>query len=293
VTELVFYVGQDVPLAAFPVDDTGAPANGAVTVVVTAPDSTTASTSAPVSVATGQYTAVVPTVAQAGTYLVRWTCVGAGNAFTWVDEQEFTVVAQSGLHIVDIASVRAHLNLSNTVHDDEIKGFIYAADDLARDFCGPLALEQHTQWVTGGRPAVGVDWRPIQAITSVTEYYGLSAFTITEQQLGAQTNAFGYTIDYVTSTLTRRTFGGAPALWALGANNVKIVYTAGLGKIPFTVRLGALELVRHLYQQTQQGRRGGRPSMSGADGEAVPMGFALPDRVVELWAPYRRPPGIA
>jgi hypothetical protein len=29
------------------------------------------------------------------------------------------------------------------------------------------------------------------------------------------------------------------------------------------------------------------------DSAGIPMGFALPDRVIELWSPFRRPPGIA
>jgi hypothetical protein len=56
-----------------------------------------------------------------------------------------------------------------------------------------------------------------------------------------------------------------------------------------------LELIRHLWQMTQQG--GGRPKFnSGAydGGEAVVhTGFAIPSRVLELWQAYYRGPGIA
>jgi hypothetical protein len=77
---------------------------------------------------------------------------------------------------------------------------------------------------------------------------------------------------------------------------VKIVYTAGrAGAVPWSVRLGSLELIRHLWQLTQQGGRS-RFAGSGYDSEGgagVPAGFALPNRVLELWKPFKRPPGIA
>jgi hypothetical protein len=56
-----------------------------------------------------------------------------------------------------------------------------------------------------------------------------------------------------------------------------------------------LELIRHLWQMTQQG--GGRPKFGGSaydGGEAmVSTGFAIPARVLELWQPFYRGPGIA
>jgi hypothetical protein len=147
----------------------------------------------------------------------------------------------------------------------------------------------------GGVPTLSPDWLPLVSVQSCTEYYGLSGFALTEQPLGTQMNAFAFTVDYQSGQIQRRTFGGAPAQFAVGSKNVKLVYTAGrLGSIPYTIRLGALELIRHLFQQTQQG---GRPKFGNAamDGDAfsTPMGFALPDRVIELWAPFRRAPGIA
>lgn len=199
--------------------------------------------------------------------------------------------------IVDLDSVKAHLNIpsSDTTQDVELQGFIDAAADIARDVIGPVFPETHTQFFDGGTPRVAVDWLPLASVTSVTEYYGLSGFTLTEQPLGGQTDAFAYTVDYTTGQITRRTFGGEAALFAPGAKNIKVVYVSGRsGTVAPTVRLGLLELIRHLFQLTQQG---GRPRFGGAalDGESmgVPTGFALPQRVMELWQPFKRPPGIA
>lgn len=197
--------------------------------------------------------------------------------------------------IVDLASVKAHLNmpLSDTSQDAELQGFIDAAGDLARDVIGPITAEPHTEWHDGGSPTITLDWLPVASVQSVTEYIAASTWALTEQPLGSSVDAYGYTVDLDRGQITRRAVGAA-VCFPGGTKNVKVVYTAGTGTIPPTVRLGALELIRHLWQLTQQG---GRPRFGGAalDGESagVPTGFALPARVLELWAPYRRGPGIA
>jgi hypothetical protein len=298
-TQTIYFVGQDVGLTCTPLDDNGNATTGALSVSVTVTSPTGATTTPAVSSAGGgAYSAVVPSVS-AGTWLVRWTATGTNGTVPvgWAYEDQFTVRPQGVEQLVDLVSVKKHLNipLNDNRQDEELQGFILTAADQARDVCGPFLPEQHTQFFDGGLTTLQPDWLPVASVQSVTEYYGLSAFVLTEQPLGAQMNAFAFTADYDTGQLTRRTFGGEAALFALGTKNVKVVYTAGTGgQIPFTIRLGALELIRHLWQQTQNG---GRPKFgsAGMDGESmgVPMGFALPDRVIELWGPKRRPPGIA
>lgn len=292
----MYYAGQDVGLTATPVDSAGLPLGGAVVVTVTVTDPTGVVTSPAVAgPVSGAYSAVVSGVAVAGIWLYRWAATGTGTK--WSGEGQFTVRPLGVEQLVDLASVKAHLNIppTDTRQDDELQGLILAAGDQARDVCGPFLPEAHTEWFDGGRATIFPDWVPLTKVLSATEYYGLSAFALTEQPLGAQMDAFSFTVDYVTGQVTRRTFGGEAAMFAIGHKNVKLVYTAGRGgAVPYTVRLGVLELIRHIWQQTQQG---GRPKFGGAalDGDSlgVPMGFALPDRVVELWAPFRRPPGIA
>jgi len=290
---LVYYVGQDVALKVAPTDDSGNPLGSlqGVSVAVTDPSgaSSTPTVSGPVS---GAYTAVVSGVSLAGVWLVRWTATG------WSYETQFQVRAVGAEQLVDLPSVKAHLNIptNDTRQDDELQGFILAAGEIARNHCGPFIPETHTQYFDGGRSKLMPDFTPVTKVLSATEYYGLSAYPLTEQELGAQMDAFAFTVDYASGEITRRTFGGEAATFAFGSKNVKVVYTAGRsGAVPWTVRLGVLELIRHLWQMTQQG--GGRPKFGGSaydGGEAmVPTGFAIPTRVLELWQPYYRGPGIA
>jgi hypothetical protein len=293
-SQTLYYVGQDVGVTTTALDDNGNPATGALTVTMTVTDPNgVVTTPTASSTGGGGFAAVVPSVATAGNWLWRFTATGTGVGFA--TEGQFSVRQQGIEQFIDLLSVKKHLNItpSVTTNDDELQGYILMAAEQARDVCGPYLAEQHTQFFDGGCNAVQPDWLPLASIQSATEYYGLSAFPLTEQPLGSQMNAFAFTADYSTGQITRRTFGGQPAMFAIGAKNIKIVYTAGRsGQIPYTVRLGALELVRHLWTMTQQHSRGRRHDTEFAD-SSVPTGFALPDRVVELWSPYRRPPGIA
>jgi hypothetical protein len=291
---LLYFTGQDVGLTETILDDTGAPATGTLTVTLTVTDPAgTVTTPAATSAGGGQYVAAVPAVAVAGTWLYRWTATGTGVGYA--SEGQFQVRPLGVEQVVDLASVKAHLNIpaSNTSQDAELQGFILAAGELARDVVGPLLPEQHTEWHNGGNPTITLDWLPLASVLSVTEYVSASTWVLTEQPLGTSTDAYGYTVDPDRGQITRRATGGA-VCFPGGIKNVKVVYTASRTDIPWTVRLGALELIRHLFQLTQQG---GRPRFGGAsldgDSSGVPTGFALPARVLELWQPFKRPPGIA
>jgi len=293
---LIYYAGSDVGLTVTVLDDTGAPATGSVAVSVAVTDPAGVVTHpATVSAGSGAYSAVVPGATVPGVWQYRWTATGTGVGFA--SEGQFQVRPLGVEQLVDMASVKAHLNmrLEDTRQDDELQGYILAAADLARNFCGPFLPEVHTEYFDGGVPTIVPDWLPVSSVLSCTEYYGLAGFALTEQPLGSASDAFAFTVDYSSGQITRRAMGGEAALFAYGAKNIKLVYTAGRsGAVPYSIRLGALELIRHLWQMTQQG---GRPRFGSAgydgDGPVIQTGFALPNRVMELWSTHRRGPGIA
>jgi hypothetical protein len=297
VVALVYVTGQDVGLRAAVVDATGQAATGTLSVAVTVTDPGGTTTSpATVAAGGGVYTAVVPAVTIPGVWLYRWEATGDG--LNWADEGQFQVRPPGVEQLVDLASVKAHLNIptGDDRQDDEVIGFILAAADLARDVVGPVLPEVHTEWHDGGRPTLALDWLPVASIASVTEYIAASTWALTEQRLGqAAMDGYGYTVDLDRGTVTRRAVGDAIP-FAPGTRNVKVVYTAGRnGTVPYSVRLGTLELIRHLWQLTQQpGRRQfGGGALDGDNGGRIPTGFAIPNRVMELWKPFKRPPGVA
>jgi hypothetical protein len=194
--------------------------------------------------------------------------------------------------IASLAEAREYLNFtSDTSHDTELQRFIDAADPVIEDIVGPVNTVQVTEWYDGGRPYIVLRQNPVVTVDSITEYSGATGTALTATTSPADAGSWTYTFDTDDGILYRVTSAGS-SFFANGANNVKVVYTVGRSPVPTNIKLAALELIRHLYQSTQQG---GRPQFGGAgeEGPWAPAGFAVPTRVIELLAPHRRERRIA
>lgn len=81
-------------------------------------------------------------------------------------------------------------------------------------------------------------------------------------------------------------------LYGTVPGSYRVTYTAGYDPVPAALRLAVLIVAAHLWD-TQRGR-GARPrtvaiGQGGGDQQvSVPMGFLVPNRALELMAPYRR-----
>jgi hypothetical protein len=195
--------------------------------------------------------------------------------------------------ILTLAETRTHLNFpaADTSHDTELQGFIDDASPVIEDVVGPV-----DEWYDGGAPWIILRRRPVVSVTTVTEYRGPLGYVLTQVATPDLGTTYSYSFE-PTGRLIRRSAGGGSAPFPSGAGAVHVVYVAGRASVPPNVRLAALELVRHLYQMTQQGGRpafgtgggGGMEEMIGA----TPSGFAIPTRVLELLGTNRRYPSLA
>jgi len=160
--------------------------------------------------------------------------------------------------LATLADIHAHLNIpvGDTSHDVELQGFLDAATATITYATGPQAATTFTETRDGGGSVIMLDNPPILSITSVTEYWTPAGQVLTAQQLGSGNySTFGYSLDDpVSGKLTRRTAGGFASTFLGGRGSVVIVYIAGTATTAPDVRLAALEDIRGLYQQTQQGR---------------------------------------
>jgi len=194
--------------------------------------------------------------------------------------------------LVTLADAKTHMNITATTWDTEIQGFIDDATPVVEDIVGPVIQVAFDEWYDGGGMFLSVRHRPIVSVTSVTEYIGTSAYTLTGVATPDLGTSYSYTFE-PSGRVIRRSGGGGMRPFPVGVSNVRVVYVAGRATVPPNVRLGALELIRHLYQLSQQG---GRPAFGGGaaeEGPWAPSGFAVPTRVLELLAPNRRHPSIA
>jgi hypothetical protein len=228
-----------------------------------------------------------------GRFQVLWTAVQGGTDGSYQDVFDVRPNGMSAL--VSLSDVTEYLNLPTqpAVELNKLQRILNASSILIQDITGPMAPTVYTEWFDGGTETVSPSHKPVIRVLSAAEYYGISEFVLTEQPLGFQTDAFAFTVDYITGEVMRRTYGGAAAQYAIGDKNVRITYQAGRSYVPENVQLGTLELVRFFYNHTQvPSGRGGRPA--GPDGlENVLIGFAVPNFVVEMVQPHWRGPGIA
>lgn len=196
------------------------------------------------------------------------------------------------MSIASLAEAKDYLNIpiGDPTHDAELQRFVDAADPVVEDIVGPVNQATFDEFYDGGRSWIVLRRNPVISIQAVTEYAGATPTTLTVAATPAVITSSSYVFD-PDGILYRVTAAGS-SHFSAGANNIRVQYTAGRTVVPPNIKLGALELIRHLYQSTQQG---GRPQFGGAaeDLPWAPAGFAVPTRVIELLAPYRRERRIA
>lgn len=237
----------------------------AVTLTITKPDGTTATPTVS-STSTGVYTASYsPTVA--GRYALRWVATGT-NAAAYADA--FTVFDTTELGLVGLDDAKAHLNISSSTSDEELRVVLMAATAAAEDYLRrPLRRATKTQTFygpAGNGLALILDRPDVASITSIDN----DGDTLTDDDYAADLNA--------------------GVIWrSSGWDYPVVVSYVSRGLDSPAIRQAVLELVRHLWE-TQRGSMPMLPrGVDGMDSFNPAMSYSLPRRVTELLAPHRMP----
>lgn len=289
-----FDLGGTVPLAWTIKDSTGALADGgSLSFSIVQPDGTTAGPTTPTHASLGKYTGS-GVAAQAGRHIVTLTVTGA-NAGVYVDT--YDVVDYSGIQVVSVTDALAELNLDKTpdptVYVPELRGYILGISAVIESIVGKLAVVTYDEWYDGGYPTISLLNVPVVSVTSVVETWGAGATrTLTLQPPDTSSDAYGYSVDVDTATITRR-INGVAGPFAAGRRNVHVVYKAGRSAVPPNVRMGALELIRINWQPQTGGNRPGYEGPSDVVDGSFRMGFYVPNRVMEQLVPSVVDFGIA
>lgn len=196
--------------------------------------------------------------------------------------------------IVGLQDVYDHLAIStpNPALDAKFNRYIGAVTDIIDNAVGDILPTEYDEWHNGGGNFIVLDHTPVISVQLVTEFYGMTLYTLTEQPLDGSVamDFFGYSVDYKTGQIARRIRGAEPGLFAYGAKNIHVQYTAGIGEtVPMSLQFAALEDIRVLYQTTELGNR------FGSDDEPVDMRSPLRlfPRVMQFLAGYERIPGVS
>lgn len=235
----MYDIGDTVPLAFELAGDS------TVVLTVELPDGTSA-TPEVTRAGLGRYTAgYVPT--QAGLHRIRWV---ASGALSGSHQDVFNVRPAGDLQLISLAAAKAHLNMTETVDDEELRGWIAAATRVAERHTGlTMCRRSFTEQACG--PRFHLTRTPLLSVESPTSATVLDASS-------------GH-VEVATS------------------DPVTVVYTAGMRVVPENY-LGAVAIISaHLFDTQRISSLGQQVSVTGED-TLTPggLGFALPERAVQL-----------
>jgi hypothetical protein len=290
-------VGDALPFGVNIYDATGSLSNGGtVTLTVIQPDGTTAGPFTVTSSTVGVYSYTFTTT-MSGRHLGEWTSTttNAGG-----EPQAFQVLPIAP--VLTVGEFKAHASITGTADDAEIAAFIASATAILEGLCGPI----YPRVITGeahnaGARQIWTDFAPIISVSTLTEMWGLTQYTLTAQPVGSSTNMFGYTIDdYREGRITRRgtasisvPFGYASGTGSsISTGTVQISYTAGRANPSANVQLALKELTRYLWQQVKGGPSSFQEGYSAASSSG--LSAAMRSRLLLILGPEAsRPLGIA
>ncbi len=246
----------------------------AATWTVRLPDGTTSSFPA-TPTSPGAYRNDYP-VTQPGPHAVRWVGTGA-NAGTWSDT--FDARPANPASLISLTDARKALRYDETAFvgdDEEIRLYIEAATWAVENHLRRAVVRREiTDIAHGCRGArqVMLDWHPVLALTSVTRLDAPGTWDV--------------------GTLRVEPSGRVTTDGPRFDGDVEFVYVAGDLVVGGNILAAARIIVKHLWQVNQGSQ--GASRWSGMDdsmsvGWAASMGYALPNRAIELLG--GRPPMV-
>jgi hypothetical protein len=259
-----------------------------VTCTVTAPDGTI---STPTPTVAGLLASVPITATLPGGWGIVWAT--SGTVVGAVQDQ-FTCVPFE-FDLISLPDLKEELQITadTTKYDPKLRRWLKSATNVVENVTGPIRLHDVQDVFDGGTVSIVLTARWIASITLIAENVAGTQYVLTEQPLGSSSSAYGFTWDKDTNTLIRRDQSGGARAFAAGRNNVVVNYKAGLPVIPDDVQLATAELIKHWWNKSGV-MRGGPRGFQQSDDDAMnmPGNYMVPNAVMELLEPWRRPPGI-
>jgi hypothetical protein len=271
---VAFDLGAVVPLGTTVQDAAGAPANaGSMALVITLPDRTTVTVGPVTPTSTGVYAHDYPTV-QAGRHSVRWLASGI-NAGAYTDM--FDVREATPPVLMSLATAKKHLKKNDSNDDDEIRDWIEACTRAVEQFVGPVIVRTVVETADfSSARSVALQQIPVVELTSV----------VAVRTGGTSYDVDDLDLDPETGIVTRKDGG-------MLYGPLRFTYPAGRAIVSANIRSASKIILQHLWR-TRQGP--GRPQLGTGDfdvNEPIPgLGFAIPNRAVQLLDPDRLPPVV-
>ncbi|MEV4974446.1 hypothetical protein [Streptomyces scopuliridis] len=243
-------------------------------VTITLPDGTTAQPE-PIETAIGTYQADYPTTVS-GRHSVRWVWTGPAASVTDV----FDVREETPLAILSLADARSQVKARTAQDDDDLRFWIGATTRAVEYFVGPVVVRTVTELHSVGRVrALALRKVPALTLTSVTAARsGGTSYQVSALDLDGATGIV-------------RLLSGADLYGPL-----RVTYRAGRPVVDENITAAGRIILQHLWRtrlvQGRGGLAGGGDDFSVT--EPIPgLGYAVPNRAVQLLNPDQLPPGMA
>lgn len=265
-------IADSVPLAWDVRDAAGALANASgVTLTITLPDGTTATPSVtnPPAV-TGQYR-VTYTPTLEGLYSWRAVTTSPNTAY----QDVFGVRGSISPAVLSLADAKAHLRITNTTRDDDLREYLEAVTEIVESYVGPVVSRSHTARVRGYRCEIPLPHTQVTAVTAITDVRtGTTPITLSDLTINTAAGVISYKSGV-----------------AFPYGRMDITYTVGRSVVKANWTLAAKIIIKHLWE-TQLGNL---PSIQGDDGGYVVTGsgFTVPYRAIGLLQSNQVPVGFA
>lgn len=213
---------------------------------------------------------------QSGRHTVRWVFTGPGHAYA----DMFDVSLPQLPAILSLADAKAQVNITSSTDDDEIRFWNNATTFAVEYFTGPVTVRQITEdHDVGVTDRLSLRQVPVLASPELTAIL----------DGGTSYEAASLDVDGATG-IVRRKDGG------LMCGPLRATYPAGRRIVAENISGAARVIFQHFWRTQRPGRGGGLAGSSDdfSVTEPIPgLGYAIPNRAMQMLSPDELPPGMA
>jgi hypothetical protein len=248
-------------------------AAGTVTATITLPNQTTVSPTVN-NTALGTYSFDYLTTV-AGPHRVVVSATGGTLGALVRRFTDSFIVAEAGAgFVLSMAEARAHLNLTDTTDDEEVRSWLETVTRVVESKAGEVVAKSYTERHRAGG-SLWLRHGPVISITSIAPWLGTGS---TYAPADVRVTESGRV-----EMLSGLCFTGGP---------YAVTYLAGRTVVPANIRDAAKIILKHCWE-TQRGASA-LPLQAADEMSMVPgFGFAVPNRALELLAPDLLPMNLA
>ena len=266
-------------------DANGALANAtAVTLTVTLPDGTLSSP-AVTNPTAGVYQATYIPI-MVGLHAAQWVATGV-NASGFSDT--FDVRSGTPPYLVSLIDAKQFLNITSSINDEELRGFIEAATQVVENVVGPVIPRTIVEVHSRPGPVLQLQQPPAIRLISLSSILTMTPF------LGGSQVYDVTLLDLDPGTGIVRRLDGYPLgrrFTGLPPSPLRIVYTAGRLAVPASITIAAKVIIDCMWE-TQRGHLEGTRPRPGGGGSSSQKGKGVKDTIpklaLEMLQPYRQP----